>query len=889
MRPLHRAYSLIVVLLTLGLITVALFCLLAFLEVGVKTSADNIERRKMFYVCDGMTRIVAEVLKDFMRTATLAPGESGANALKGYLERADVGGGPALPKLVPEGFVLSDYDIDDFSHVGDAVPIPSGAFSGLVGKEDKLRILVDAESADGRFTCSVKQEISLTQVGLFQMALWSAIPRTRLYFSTSGTDALLGINGRVHAQGDLLIAEGPNNAGVAFASQVTAAGRISGTGACAEALGTMNPFLVADVDLDTPAAPATGLDASSDTRLKDPLPQACVDSDWLGATGSSSVNGRASDARLGVQPLSLPLPVPASEVEDPLRFLIDPVTNDAALDDRERHKFAYKADIRIIDGVWYLANALNRGDWPGMPIWSDHPGHKVETFVVGGVTKTIAVGQTDLRVARGWGLATPTHYSPYGYNVGTHAVNGSGFGAITYGTIASNFDGGAVIANGIFGLAFFPDPTSIGCTRTTPSPLVPLPRNTYRYVGGTSTCGSPWTTTSTALHAARWGFQDHQLTVDRSDATPYLDPVQVAGSRGNISPINFSVLRFAAALQSTTTGQLGSYFPAGGRKFNGVVWISSRWPGAWTSPEPLLTNEPRPAVRPPVPVHHYFGTTPSTYPGGSGPTDDVPSESYPPLPYPMCSDDLGGTPYDDPAYEVHACDAPWYQVTRDAAGAHAAYPNALRVFRAATVFNSGSATFSKLPNGLTIATNLPVYVAGDVNVSSPAARTSADVGGAQWAPFAVAGDNVALLSGQFQDDNFPWWNIAASRPGPSATATFNMEILTGVSRGTGPCDDASKLCGDSLLSGVRVLEDWGPGGPKVISHNGSIVVGYHSRYVDPAFALADQEIDIGSGQHLSSWPSAFRIGFDHNLNRLSKQPPGTEALSIQSIRQWERD
>jgi hypothetical protein len=90
------------------------------------------------------------------------------------------------------------------------------------------------------------------------------------------------------------------------------------------------------------------------------------------------------------------------------RFLVEPeLTNDPV--NFGRNKLAHKAQIRIIDGVWYLKDpgtdnsAAGDGDdgpWPGIPIWSDHPGEFTTTLregVEGGVP--LQVGQSDIRAA----------------------------------------------------------------------------------------------------------------------------------------------------------------------------------------------------------------------------------------------------------------------------------------------------------------------------------------------------------------------------------------------------------------------------------------------------------------------------------------------------------
>lgn len=908
MKKRSSAYSLVIVMLTLGLLIVAITTLVAFLEVGVKTSSDSVERRRVFYVCDGMTRIVAQVLQTFMRTATLAPGVAGATALKTYLERSDVGGSAQLEKLVPDGFELITYDIDNYSHVGDAVPVPSGTFAGLVGKEDKLRLTIQARRADGRFTCSTKQELSLSQIGLFQMTMWSALPQTRFYFSSPAAfPSVLAVSGRVHAQGDLLINAGPDTAGTAYADRISAAGRLKSY-ACADN-NSARQFRVATADISPPVDDGTEMsDAIATNKVKDPLAQACVDADWLGASGVSSVSERAADRRIGVEPLRLPLPT--STPNDPLRFLIEPVAKDPTVDETERHRYAYKADLRIIDGVWYLADVLNRADWPGKPIWSDHPGHVVASFVVNGATKNIEVGQDDLARAeplgRGWGAFLPRSFSPYGYSVGTKVLASNALPsaitrfALSYGETGGNLPltgdfSGQPIASGIFlpfapgfGLPKRPVVASPSCTRTLPSPSVAIaPSTNYGSTSQVHFCPAPWGTTSMYLTSASWGFHDPGLSLSKSGATTYLSSTALAKSYGNVLPININLMGLSAALSTVAGRELGSYFV--GRPFNGVIWISSKWPGAWTqSPtadpwEEQLAQpiEPAPADRPAVPPHFYIPGQPRSAVAAD------PVAAYPALPFPLCSESRAGETYIDADFQIPSCSASYYSATRDVNGRlHAAYPNAVRITGTYdSVFTGDTADLrAKFPNGLTIATNLPAYIAGDYNTFKPAALTAAAAPVADWTPFAVAADSVTLLTRTFRDADAGWFTdgviTASNNP-----HIFNVAIVTGVGKGRGTCTSASDRCGDNVLSGVRIMENFATA--QTLQVNGSIVVGYHSRFSDPSTPLASPTMVTPADT--VNWPGSLQFNFDHNLNRVDKQPPGTEALGIQSIKQWERD
>lgn len=51
------------------------------------------------------------------------------------------------------------------------------------------------------------------------------------------------------------------------------------------------------------------------------------------------------------------------------RFVVDPVLRNEPADVREQ-KLAFRADLRIINGVWYVPDP-SAPHLPGLPIWSD--------------------------------------------------------------------------------------------------------------------------------------------------------------------------------------------------------------------------------------------------------------------------------------------------------------------------------------------------------------------------------------------------------------------------------------------------------------------------------------------------------------------------------------
>lgn len=128
---------------------------------------------------------------------------------------------------------------------------------------------------------------------------------------------------------------------------------------------------------------------------------------------------------------------PALNNTDNLRFIVDPplATDSATV---KSYKFAQNANSRIINGVWYLRDPAQPPElFPGVPIWSDHPGRYIE----GGN----AVGQDDLRDR--WSLtnpwpaapATPRRFSYYEYDSAAQTIvdDPVGEGVVSYGTLVN--------------------------------------------------------------------------------------------------------------------------------------------------------------------------------------------------------------------------------------------------------------------------------------------------------------------------------------------------------------------------------------------------------------------------------------------------------------------
>jgi hypothetical protein len=130
--------------------------------------------------------------------------------------------------------------------------------------------------------------------------------------------------------------------------------------------------------------------------------------------------------------------------------------------------------------------------------------------------------------------------------------------------------------------------------------------------------------------------------------------------------------------------------------------------------------------------------------------------------------------------------------------------------------------------GLTIATNAPLYIRGHFNDtgSSP----SASVSKAGETPAAIAADAVTILSAGFNDST----SKSAVRPSASGDAVVAAAILTGLS--------PTNKNGSARMSGgahnlVRFLENWTSPNSRTVYLRGSLVALFESRVADEPWKI----------------------------------------------------
>ncbi|HEY1100432.1 MAG TPA: hypothetical protein VGF99_15945, partial [Myxococcota bacterium] len=546
--------------------------------------------------------------------------------------------------------------------------------------------------------------------------------------------------------------------------------------------------------------------------------------------------------------------VPIAEAKEDnttsMRFLVDPLLVSEPEDVR-RQKFAFKADLRIIDGVWYLRDP-DAPHLPGLPIWSDHPGTGsvgIDDDVDAGdarIYDTIVatrdnVGQENLRSARAWGVNTPKQFSYYGF---ARASDGTLSWARTPGPLTTSTR--AVISYGLLAPA--------GGSVWNPG--------TYNAAGAPTSLAAA-STLQDFLRGTQHGFKNGWLEARSEERDPVDSNGTSAPERGRSRTlsINFDIAGLTAALRNCVTGELGSYFPgtcsnSDARRFNGIVFISSTWPGSLNGFADTAAAHSFPVL---APFNEAAGnstlpsslcaTQPSTLPSGTTPAAS--------------------------------------QVCASVNRSTGAFPSVVRVFNGRHVSPKTSTTYAGVdipakfyPAGLSIVTNLPIIALGDVNVDTtpldgPVALTGAD----HFVPVLIAGDRFHRHSVNWSDARANWQQPMGALTRDGHQTTQYIEILAGWN----PTPSSPKAGHDHSSDGFedfpRYNECWSG---KAI-YRGSIVVAFSSVYERAGANNADGH--PGGGGFLSCFPGRDE-GFDFHLQDPLNQPPGAPMIVAQSVGFW---
>jgi hypothetical protein len=722
------------------------------------------------------------------------------------------------------------------------------------------------------------------------------------------------VNGRVHVNGDFCM--DTENAGVTIA-KVTASGRIMhGTDTRCTYLDYSGLATGANIATGTNLTNVVPIGKTNDNGCTNCKPPggAASNLNWL-TYALQTWGGNVQDTTMGVNALSLPLPqVATTQIganggnphigqsnANNMRFLIDPVqTTDTKV--MLQMKYASQADVRIIDGVWYLKNPMAPNSWPGYPIWSDHPGHFVDSFGT-------PVGQGDLRTALQpmWGIVpwNPKGFSYYEYDETAQSISSDDdtHGVISYGSLyrgadpdgTSHWTPGHYLNNFMGTGAHFRPCDNLCCNlsntaanvyngdcqfgRMGPTgwgydtihlndPLNCTPTITYNALTPmnctllpefSSPASGNLGISTNLLNATRSGFHDYHMGY--YDCT--WSGIAPCFLLSQMLPMNVDLGQFQLAMQNTTAGELGSYFGSGGfvgHPFNGIVYVSLNWPGidgTFANGSLQGFNPPdSPEIWPLVNAGSGDETMPQTHSKGmQGQT----------LPYELCSSDKGMQPYDKKfgwqRWYIPPCSSYLQPLNCFASSSPSAscrpYANSVRFINAAkidpTVF----------PHGLSLVSNVPVYVTGSVNTLSNVTSQTAT----PWIPVMIAGDQVLFLSNAWDDYNSNWslGPSNASLPRPATSTTYNMEYITGWER-----DSVS----EGLHSAPSLMEDWTG---STLTFNGSIVAGFYPVY-DRGGRYYESGVIYRAGTR--------NISYDPHLNLSNNQPPGTPSFSISDVEKW---
>jgi hypothetical protein len=181
--------------------------------------------------------------------------------------------------------------------------------------------------------------------------------------------------------------------------------------------------------------------------------------------------------------------------------------------------------------------------------------------------------------------------------------------------------------------------------------------------------------------------------------------------------------------------------------------------------------------------------------------------------------------------------------------AHASRPNAVRVYGA------GFIDPSVFPKGLTIATDLPLYVYGDMN------RVQMVAGVPQrQVKVAVVADRVTFLSRGWRDAEHPWNDVPAATLTATGVQIVEASLVTGMPLRPGDIHDV----GDAF----RTLQTFND---NHFVARGHVVMGFNSEWE------TDTTRQVGRGLR---WLS------DVHLENPAFQPPGMPLVVLPPAGRW---
>tara|TARA_B110001454_G_scaffold171291_1_gene162017 strand:+ start:47819 stop:50374 length:2556 start_codon:yes stop_codon:yes gene_type:complete len=814
--------------------------------INQKQNSQNVDKIKATYEAEGFIKGMVNLTKQFVsQTDTIT-----TDNLTAYIE-------PHIVSLTPAGYTVGSWSstISVDSAVKD---LPSGPFAGMQSDTRVVNLKVALISSTTGYETSAELDgviagINFTQFGVFSFYDWAA---------TTIVNKIL-INGRVFANRYIYIGSSVGN--IANANQGTefvAANYFTSAGYVMTAPpfwgNTLRSYIAADDS------------GTNFVELKNSAGSGCTNCDGTGLAWKEYAlarwNGRVQDSYHGVPAIHI------KTADTPRvqrgrqganlreRLMIDPIVTADPTSVRQA-KFAYKADIRIINGVWYLKNPANENDWPGIPVWSDHPG-SFRTWDEETTEGTRDVGQTDITnymtthfPQHAWPTnTTPQKFSYYEYDTVAAKIKDNTEGVISYGNLAgltgSAIPGGYASNNLSAGTqsGFCYDTlstTNTMCTNCSSGAI----QDKIVGIDTPVTCslGSDSDVSHRIVNATRSGYR-FGLWQQHSP-----QPTEARVARSKVYPMNFDLNRFQDALGCTHDpsnplpgqdhrGELGCYFKSWGmmgRAFNGIIFISGTWAGSLNGLKDLNT---------PVAPPYAHTDLDSRFYGSSADANQTPvynAAQSQALPMQLCSTSLAGGNLDaHGAFKIPNCDQ--YKNLNQA--------DQIRMRTTALrLINGANISTTVLPKGLSVITNLHVYLQGDLNTSS--STTSAT--STPWSPLMVAGDDVIYFSNNWRDHNARWDVATGSLTRNASSTTYNVALM--------------KYWPQLLLN-----ESWGG---RTITINGPQILPHYSIYPEiiEAYSIGD-----------STWttPSTETYRYDPHFQYIMNQPPGVPFISVFATSGW---
>ncbi len=824
----QRGSALLVIAGIMVTLSVIVDAVLVNFDSNLRSMESFSAKKQAFYMSEGVRAMVTVLLEGFLMNNS----DPTALEIETYLNLA-LDPGAAVP-LVAAPYSVSPVSVNIIKVTPSAI-ISSGPFKGMNGPitdlQVKFNVIAPSTVFGGNVVEPLEMRLSVGYISMFQFMAFYDVTQAEI-----NTGPAMDMNGRLHANGDLCIG---GSGGYETFLKVTVGGRLINNSDARCGNGGFNRARIATSAVwggpyaDLTAAADNGCTNCGGTGL-----------DW-DAYAVARWREQALDTAHGVQLLKLPgagegdtqireaslngLTGAVATNTDNLRFVVDPPLAADSVTVRS-YKFAYNADLRIINGVWFVRDPGAPNLFPGIPIWSDHPGRYLENL--------IPVGQDDIRdrwaLSRPWPAAPdlPRAFSYYEYDAVSKKIYDDllGVGVISYGNLINSGAGatpqkpGHWITNGV-------SPLCIGGASLNCGAGGCGLKSVWQAVPYGCSAGSDPIYATNVLNATRGGFRNGHIQQNLSLPAPERVPL------AHILPINFDVEQLQNALANNAPGELGSYFGAAGftgQPFNGIVWISSFWPGSQNG---------------------YGGGSPFEHPfQGAVPDGTQALVSHPAtqqaLPQPLCTTGAGGpaaTAFAGDAFDAQGADVRFRIPDCASYAGGGAWPNAIRVVNGATLNRL------RLTKGLSIVSNIPVYLVGNFNTNS----NHALVNSIPWTPALIAGDKVALISGNWNDSRSRWDVSPNLNNRPASDTTYKTAIMHE------PSDTLTVL-----------LEDWAN---RDLTVWGSMVYGYNAVYaLHNNTCCGDQTYD----------PPDRIFNFDPHFGLITNQPPGTPVFPISAIAVW---